>query len=338
MSPSEFCEIDKTGSSVVVKRKSVRAFLSALSEEELYYVANPGNAGDAAIALGTYQLFDRLGMSPRAIAPEQPLHVEGKTILFAGGGNLVEGKYCDMHDALLKYLEWGNRCILLPHTVFGYADVVKHAKSGNLTIFCREESSYRLCAESNDFDTTNLFLDDDLALQMDPAFLRPFAERKGTGVAYCFRTDAESTHLLPIPVGNRDVSLSWNGSLWHDREMTRAVVEALLTYLSRFEEVRTDRLHVAILSTLLGRKVVLYPNSYYKNQAVYEMSLAKFGNVTFIREFPSGGHYESATRLLERRRSKLPLGRVIKFAILGKLAITHRKRQHYREKLQKLFA
>ena len=282
-------------------------------------------------------------MSPQAINPDEPVHLEGKTVLFAGGGNLVEGKYRNMRDAILQYLEWGNRCILLPHSIFGYADVVKYAKSGSLVIFCREEASYRHCAMVNGLDTSNLFLDDDMAFHLEPEFLRPFVERKGERVAYCFRTDAESTHQIPIPEGNCDISLSWNGSLWHEPEMARAVVEAILTYLSQFEEIRTDRLHVAILGSLIGRRVFLFPNSYYKNQAVYEMSLAKLANVHFIREFPIERPQEPESQaseqmaVAERPCRKQSLGRVIKLAILGKLALTHRKRRHYRKKLQKLF-
>ena len=42
--------------------------------------------------------------------------------------------------------------------------------------------------------------------------------------------------------------------------------------------------------------------------------------------------------LEERRHRKIHAGRVMKYALLGKLALTHDKRQHYRDKLRKLFA
>ncbi len=39
----------------------------------------------------------------------------------------------------------------------------------------------------------------------------------------------------------------------------------------------------------------------------------------------------------ERRHRKIHTGRVVKYAVLGKLAWTHDKRRHYRDKLRKLF-
>ena len=39
------------------------------------------------------------------------------------------------------------------------------------------------------------------------------------------------------------------------------------------EEVFTDRLHVAILGSILGKKVTLYGNVYHKNRGVWEYSL-----------------------------------------------------------------
>lgn len=268
-------------------RLDVSQYLNALTEQELYFIPPPGNAGDAVIALGTYQLFARLGITPWSVNFEDQPYMEGKTILFGGSGNLVEGKYRELHDAILKYLQWGNRCVLLPQTIFGYEDLVKYTQSGQLTIFCREETSYKLCAIANGLDTSNLFLDEDMAFQIDPEFIRPFAEKKGTGCAYCFRTDAESSHQIPLTNSNRDISLSWNGSLWHDWDMTHSVVVSLLTYLSRFETIRTDRLHIAILGSLLGKRVFMYPNSYYKNRAVYELSLANRGNTFFVNTDPS---------------------------------------------------
>ena len=38
-----------------------------------------------------------------------------------------------------------------------------------------------------------------------------------------------------------------------------------------------------------------------------------------------------------RRRRKIHVGRVVKYAILGKMALTHDKRRHYRDKLRQLF-
>ena len=54
----------------------------------------------------------------------------------------------------------------------------------------------------------------------------------------------------------------------------------MMRFVDRFEQVNTNRLHIAILSALLGKSVNFYANSYGKNHAVYEHSMAqRFSNV-----------------------------------------------------------
>ena len=60
--------------------------------------------------------------------------------------------------------------------------------------------------------------------------------------------------------------------------------EELIGALQKYEQVNTDRLHIAIAATLLGKKVKLFPNSYYKNRAVFEYSLKRFSNVSFVED------------------------------------------------------
>jgi len=53
-----------------------------------------------------------------------------------------------------------------------------------------------------------------------------------------------------------------------------------LDYLAAFDKIETNRLHVAIGGSLLGKEVNLYANSYWKNRAVYEASLrGRFRNL-----------------------------------------------------------
>ena len=56
----------------------------------------------------------------------------------------------------------------------------------------------------------------------------------------------------------------------------------LLRVVDSFDVVRSDRLHVAIAGALLGKEVELYPNSTFKNRAVYDFSLERFTNVRFV--------------------------------------------------------
>lgn len=283
-------------------RKPVSDFVSAIAakqKEPVFYIANPGNAGDAVIALGTYHLFERAGLNYQILRADNLPELSGKTIFFGGGGNLIQGRYADLYNAIVRYVDT-NRCIVLPHTIWGYEDLIRRCRSGNLTVFCREETSYNLCVMENELDNSNIYLDDDLAFSIDDKFLSSFRETKGVGTANCFRTDSESSGLHPVPEGNRDISYSWNGSLWHDRNLTESVVESLLIYISRFESIRTDRLHVAILGTLIGRTTYLFPNAYYKNRSVFEMSLKRFANAYFINTSTDLLHSEYIQYLLDK--------------------------------------
>lgn len=282
-------------------KKSVESLLRALPHDHtIYYFPNPGNAGDAAIALGTYSLFERLKITPTVISFDDLKQLKSNTILFGGGGNLVEGKYSDMHEALSTALVQDNYCILLPHTILGFESIVNKCLSDKLIIFCREKTSYELCALANSLNTKNIFLDDDMAFHISNDIIDHFKTQKGTGTAYCLRKDSESAHLVPIPTENIDISLSWNGDLWQNRELTTSVVKSLLAYLSQFESIRTDRLHIAILGSLLEKRVFLYPNSYYKNRAVYEMSLSDKSNVFFINTSTDLLHSDYIRYLLDK--------------------------------------
>ncbi|MEI4920606.1 hypothetical protein Q8G81_34160, partial [Klebsiella pneumoniae] len=55
--------------------------------------------------------------------------------------------------------------------------------------------------------------------------------------------------------------------------LARNSTRCMINFLEEYKVVNTDRLHVAILASLLGKEVNFYPNSYYKNEAVYNYSL-----------------------------------------------------------------
>ena len=60
------------------------------------------------------------------------------------------------------------------------------------------------------------------------------------------------------------------------------VSNKLFNYISNYEIVNTNRLHIGIAGCLIGKKVNFYKNSYYKNKASYEFSIKnKFKNIFF---------------------------------------------------------
>ena len=105
------------------------------------------------------------------------------------------------------------------------------------------------------------------------------------GICNAFRLDPESTDI-EIPSDNTDLSRACRcrGNTWIPSAINNAA-HCVFSYLSKFKEVNTNRLHVSIAGTLLGIKVNLYPNSYYKNKAIYEFSMnGRFKNVNWFGE------------------------------------------------------
>ncbi len=94
-----------------------------------------------------------------------------------------------------------------------------------------------------------------------------------------FRTDGEKT-TISLPADNVDVSEVF--ALGTETEVTiKEGASRFLNYINQFEVVNTNRLHVAISATLLGKSVNFYPNNYFKCQAVYDYSLSNYRNLTW---------------------------------------------------------
>lgn len=275
--------------------------------EKVYYRANPGNAGDALIATGTFHLFDDLGLNYEII-DDSRFDPKDKTIVYAGGGNLNH-IYSDARVFMKATHTIAKKFILLPHTVTGNEDLLAEMED-NCIIFARESISYDHLLQH--CTRCNVHLDHDMALNMDlekilclnypnslslvlTKLLNKFIGSKynhipsikklvgaqvmewgkskyGPGrVGMFFRNDAEASGI-EIAEGNADLSVVYEfGTL--DREYTDYTVWRLLKYIDRFEEVKTDRLHICLASAMLNKKVEFYSNSYFKCKAVFEYSL-----------------------------------------------------------------
>jgi exopolysaccharide biosynthesis predicted pyruvyltransferase EpsI len=253
--------------------EDIRAFLKKYNGVDVVYIPNPGSAGDSLIALGTIQVLNELGIKWRMGVYTRTY--SGKIILYGGGGNLIwMYKCCKL---FLKNNHKHNSIVILPQTI---SDVDRTLTSlgGNVTIFCREKKSY-------DYVTSIIKHKDRVYLSKDMAlYAKHNFSGGGEGVCYAYREDDEKTSVK-IPDGNDDIShrytISGNTRSIYKIEL---VSNNLLRYISNFRVVHTNRLHVCIACHLLGKKVFLYPNNYYKNKAVYNYSLYMNENVIFMYE------------------------------------------------------
>lgn len=243
----------------------LKEYLSRYKNTSIDFFRFPGNYGDSLIWHGTKKLLLSLNIREQYVDISSPKYND--VLFIDGGGNFVD-YYSDIKDFLIKKTTLYKEVVILPHTIFGEKQVeILNNVSSKVTVFCRERVSAK-------------FLEDrlkqaEIYLWHDCAFYNEFVQvPEGNGVINAFRLDIESVSNIK-PESNNDLS--------YDGYATKPLHELIET-LQKYEQVNTDRLHIAIAATLLGKEVKLFPNSYYKNNAVFEYSLKRFSNVKFVED------------------------------------------------------
>ena len=271
--------------------------LCDLAQDEFVFLPPLGNAGDGVIAYATYRALAKSGCRYRMIEVDAPpTATRDRTVVVCGGGNLVP-LYRRVSDFILKHHRGAKRIVVLPSTIRGNVELIKTAC--NVTYYCRDQESLEHvrsispAADAKFAHDMALMLDlDELAAdsknwhcnsfsprRFNRLVIRPFLasltfrrNQMAPDSLSAFRLDPERTGQS-IPKSNLDVS----GVLGRSRNFTeaesRVVTGNMVRFLSRFSEVDTNRLHVAITAGLLGLRVNLFDNSYGKNRAVYQSSL-----------------------------------------------------------------
>ena len=104
---------------------------------------------------------------------------------------------------------------------------------------------------------------------------------QGSRILEAFREDAEKVPAL-IATPNIDVSKIFTFGTSNE-DIALYASKKFLNFVNQFSEVRTNRLHACIAAALLGKTVKLYPNNYYKCEAVYNYSMkSRFQNVRWM--------------------------------------------------------
>ena len=274
----------------------------AASGTEVLYVPNLGNAGDSLIAAATFQVLRSQGLRWR-ILDHRDLRADtaGAVLLYGGGGNLVP-LYLDARRFIAAHHRRARRLVLLPHTIEGNEDLLGEL-GPNVDLIARERRSFEHIRAHAPRARHHLMHDVALGVDLEelrggplrlfaaPPSLRIAAllakrgwQRLGRPrppagrVLAAFRTDREATGIAR-PADNYDLSSIYLD--WVSPEgFARVASRDLLAIADRYDEIRTNRLHVGIAGALLGKRMVLHDNSYGKNRAIWEHSLAgRFPNV-----------------------------------------------------------
>lgn len=261
-----------------MENDSIIPLLKKYSGKKIIYIPNPGNAGDSLIVLGTFTLFNKLNLNYE-IGNINKIY-NNEILFYAGGGNLV-GIYKNCKNFILKNQD-KNEIVVLPHTINKEDEFIQNLNK-NTILICRELYSYEY-VKKHIKHKNNIFIFKDMAYYIDPQYLKKF-QKKGEGCCNCFRLDSEKTEIK-IPNDNNDISQSLREGISNNTSninIINSTCDKVFLYLSNYEEINTNRLHVAIAGILLNKKVNLYPNSYWKNKAIYEYSIKdKYSNIKFI--------------------------------------------------------
>lgn len=280
-------------------------FLSQFQNEDIIYVPNPGNAGDSLIAHATYKVLDNIGLSYSEGSLDKVY--PGRCVIYGGGGNLVE-PYQNARRFLQNNHSKVSTLIILPHTVRSYPDLLNQFDN-RVHVICREIKSLDYAKKNT--VKANVHHSDDMVFNLDVEnlledgksdFLSIFSQKSllirntkrvtrkslfniknkfDFSHLNAFRGDVEKTDIA-VPFNNIDISQTFATDDM-SKMLSYEASYRMIDFIHGYNEVHTNRLHVCIAATLLGKKVCFYPNSYDKNFSVFNYSINNtFKNVEFM--------------------------------------------------------
>jgi len=232
---------------------------------EHMYRRNPVIGGKYLINI----LFWRMGIDAGFRLLDVPEDVG--LVLFEGGGYMNDVWYGPtLLRAALRQTE-APIAVGPQSYVFARTRIADYFMDGReATLFCRERYSYDHLTEQGLPPSVQLKVSPELALYLAPDDLGEFTEpREGRYQLVAMRRDRESTVSEKLL---REIEGACDNPVTRDISMEGSLTD-FVSWVANAETVYTDRLHVAILSSILGKDVTLYGNRYHKNRGVWEYSL-----------------------------------------------------------------
>ncbi|GAN69217.1 polysaccharide pyruvyl transferase family protein [Acetobacter orleanensis] len=253
--------------------------LKRFADHNAVFYPGYGNLGDALIAVGTADLFDDLDWAPEHIYGSHKGVLSGHShVVMGGGGGWVKGLWEGYREQTLEFLRNGGQMLILPSSFAGFgAEFVPYADQ--LLIFCREQWSYKELLQQG-MPEERVFLCSDLAFYTKEHHFSDLDRKGHYPLLKILRRDEESA-CKNRPRDSVDLPLLFNGIQWAKLDECLPPLRAVAGIIGQFECVETDRLHMAILSTLLGRIVTVEPSNYFKIKGVFEYTLHRFPTVSF---------------------------------------------------------
>ena len=259
-----------------------------IGRQMVLFISTPthGNLGDQAIVLAQKKIFEDIGLRKNVIEICKSdyflaasflsmLLANDALIVIDGGGNVgtlwIEEEY-KMRDIIKRFPQ--NPIVIFPQTAyfedtdFGKAELQKAAEvyqaHENLTVFCRDQSTFNLFREK--MPKVNTFFVPDTVLYLHPKTL---SQKSGT-ILFCLRDDKEKCSTLSDLRQSIENILAEKAFSCRD---TSTVIQRKVTARNREEILRekweefasanliiTDRLHGMIFSAIVGTPCIALDN------------------------------------------------------------------------------
>jgi len=238
-----------------------------------YSCFNLEHAYKRSLALGGKYLlnilFWKTGIDIGFKLLEVPDEVE--LVLFDGGGYMNDVWY---GPALLKAVMGQTQApiAVAPQSyVFNRTRLADCFRDGReATLFCRERYSYDHLTGQGLPSNVQLKVSPELAFYLTPEDLEEYIEpREERYQLVAMRRDKESATSENLI---REIEQACDNPVSRDVSMEGSLTD-FVSWAANAETVITDRLHVAITSSILGKDTTLYGNMYHKNRGVWEYSL-----------------------------------------------------------------
>lgn len=213
------------------------------------YFPNPGNWGDGLIHAGTVQFLGVNKIDYRSYGRAELDAVDNETypLAIVGGG----GGWCR---------NWRSTPAFLEKVAQKFENVILLPTSFDRGIAARNLPNVLYFSRDLNAATGSVPHCPDMAFYYDFPVIEP-------SLGYpllVFRRDKERSDEAIAPFRNWDLSLLGRAN---------QEVETLIELVGKFKVIYTDRLHIGIVASMLGRKTYLLDGNYRKNAGVFEATL-----------------------------------------------------------------
>lgn len=243
-----------------------------------------GNFGDVWLPHQQFRMevverykANRIVVLPQTVFYEDETVLREQAALFAAHPDLIICARDKASEELLK-THFSNDVVLLPDMAFCISterlNRMKVPVVSGSTLFVKRRDKE---LSAYDFDS---IVPQDATIHDWPSF-----ERKS-------RTVKNYYHLLSRKETFRRIHLAWLIDSYAGHILKSHFLRQGVRFVSAYQDIYTTRLHVAILSVLLGKEITFFDNSYGKNSAFFETWLQDINLIHFVYNSTTPANYK----------------------------------------------